>query len=170
MTTPTIGKPLRKLTYRYTREDVNTRRLGIYGSGERVPTVNVKIHYLSGVNEAVMAKFSCTEAEAEKAVGYAIESECEDFWRYWSGDEDSDALDHYWPVRLYGTITVESAGRSSGWLVVRGLPELSAWNAITLGHWRRFENAVREDVKYRCSVECLIELIEANDWAQPIQD
>lgn len=36
-----------------------------------------------------------------------------------------------------------SAGRSGGWLVVDGLPDIDDWDAIALNDWRRFHKCVR---------------------------
>ena len=33
-------------------------------------------------------------------------------------------------------------GRSGGWLVVNGLPELDSWDAVALSKWRKFERYV----------------------------
>lgn len=46
------------------------------------------------------------------------------------------------PRRKYH-VNVYSAGRSGGWLVVDGLPDIDEWDAIALGRWRRFDAAIR---------------------------
>jgi hypothetical protein len=40
-------------------------------------------------------------------------------------------------------VQVYSAGRSGGWLVVSGLPDVESWDAIALGRWVKFEEEVR---------------------------
>ena len=45
-----------------------------------------------------------------------------------------------WPNRL---VTVWSAGRSGGWLVVQGLPDIDEWDAIAVGRWALFVKAIR---------------------------
>jgi hypothetical protein len=47
---------------------------------------------------------------------------------------------------------VWSAGRSSGWCVVDGLPDVDSWDAIALGRWARFARDVRaiaDDLPYQ---------------------
>lgn len=50
-------------------------------------------------------------------------------------------------------VNVHSAGRSGGWCVVSGLPDIESWDAIALGEWRRFDKFVRsiahDDYPYR---------------------
>jgi hypothetical protein len=36
------------------------------------------------------------------------------------------------------SVKVWSAGRSGGWLVVNGLPDVADWDAIQLGQWRQY--------------------------------
>lgn len=40
-------------------------------------------------------------------------------------------------------VQVYSEGRSGGWCVVHGLPEIEEWDAIALGRWARFEKGVK---------------------------
>lgn len=60
-------------------------------------------------------------------------------WAAESGFEDAenDAIDIFpQSVKIYGE------GRSGGWLVVHGLPDVDEWDAIALARWRRFERYV----------------------------
>lgn len=41
-------------------------------------------------------------------------------------------------------VRVRSAGRSGGWLVVDGLPDVDDWDLQDLNRWRRFESLIRE--------------------------
>ena len=40
-------------------------------------------------------------------------------------------------------VKVYSDGRSGGWLVVHGLPDVESWDAIDLGRWAKFEKMIR---------------------------
>jgi hypothetical protein len=65
----------------------------------------------------------------------------------------------------YGEIQVWSAGRSGGWLVIEGLPDVDTWDAIMLSRWRRFAmivDDVNADTEYRT-----VWSIYANVW-EPI--
>ena len=53
-------------------------------------------------------------------------------------------------------------GRSGGWVVVDGLPELEDWDAVALAKWRRFERfakAIAADVPYQ-----LVSSLYLNVW------
>lgn len=54
---------------------------------------------------------------------------------------------------IFGThVECWSAGRSGGWLVVQGLPDVDTWDAIMLGKWARFAKLARglaDDVPYK---------------------
>jgi hypothetical protein len=155
---------------RYTKGDVKKHGDG-RGYAPWGPAVNVKTYaYGNGNVKAVQKHFNCTEEVAEKACNFAFESEQEQFWEYWqdkTGDLENGL--HGSPEYAYFPgydVTIEQGGRSGGWLEVSGLPDIAEWDAILLMRWRRFELAVLDDVKYRCSIEAWIEGIEANDWAE----
>lgn len=40
-------------------------------------------------------------------------------------------------------VTVEPAGRSGGWAVVRGLEDIEEWDAVALAKWRKFARWAR---------------------------
>ena len=144
------------MSRKYTREDVQTHRLG-YGYG-RAPAVNVK-SYSFIPTHLVTDKFGCSEKQAETALRYAWESACETFW-------DMDAPEIV--VDVFGKYVKSwSEGRSGGWLVVEGLPPVDEWDAIMLGKWRSFETRIRKDIEYLTSAEYALDMIEANGWAEP---
>jgi hypothetical protein len=150
---------------RFKKTDVTVR----YYRPGAVPCVNVKVYQVGWhSSEAVMEKFGCSEAQAEKALQFAFDSECHSFWEYWqdkTGDYENgihgSAEYAYFPDH---TVRVECEGRSGGWLAVRGLPPVEEWDAILVGRWNKFQKAVLEDVKYRSSTEALLEGIESNEW------
>ena len=65
-------------------------------------------------------------------------------------------------------VNVYSAGRSGGWLVVDGLPDIDTWDAIDLGVWRRFDKAVHailDDYPYQ-----YIWHLHVNVWQPTVAD
>jgi hypothetical protein len=128
---------------RYTRDDVQT-----HGS---LPAVNVKVYKtlhdawstfvreekpdprftLDWIEEHV------SETELDSAFWMTCEHESE-YLRDWATSTDKD--DSLFPddrLRLW------HEGRSSGWIVVSGLPEIEEWDAVRLARWRRFERIAR---------------------------
>lgn len=120
--------------------------------------VNVKAYNFTDV-DAVTDRFGCSEATAQKALEMAFECQQESFWETY----DSEEMAYFFPGNR--NAQVYSAGRSGGWLVVEGLPDVEDWDAVMLGRWRRFEIAVNANVKYLTSDEQVLELIEINEWA-----
>lgn len=152
----------------FKKTDIQTHTDGGYGT--YYPAVNVKHHGSSGLHQAVMEKFGCSDSVAEKALEYAWESACRSFWEYWqdtTGDLENGLYGSpeyaYFPgykVRVY------SAGRSGGWLIVQGLPPVEEWDAIAVNRWAKFQKDVKADVEYRLGKEQVLEDIEANRWAE----
>lgn len=140
---------------RYTREDVETHREGY--SRNALPAVNVKAYTVPTVWQ-VVHKFNCEEKLAEQALGYAFESAQGMFW-----EQASEDVAEYFPGY---SVEAFSEGRSGGWLVVRGLPDVETWDAILLSRWRKFERETRAQVVYLCSWESFSESIEANRWTE----
>ena len=146
---------------RFTKADVETHSDG-YGRGSN-PAINVKDYATSySYVVAVMDRFGCSEATAERALEYSADMQRESFWDDWGSRH---TLREYFPPSRYGKLTVYSEGRSGGWLVVHGLPDIEDWDAIAVADWGRFARSVRADVDYRTSLEVAIEDIQANEWA-----
>ena len=154
---------------RFKKTDIKLHTDGGYGT--YYPAVNIKVYNLGCTTDDVMQKFGCTEEVAEKALQFAFDAECRDFWEYWqdtTGDVENG---------LYGSpeyaffpgekVMVQCAGRSGGWLIVQGLPPVEEWNAIMVSRWNKFQRAVKEGVAYKISKESLLDDIEANKWALP---
>jgi len=134
-----------------------------YLEGEHLPALNVKTHGLRFPTIQETAEhFKCDEADAERALEFAVEAATGDFWRM----IQEIAKDHF-PDFAVG---VWQDGRSGGWLVVGGLPYAEDWDADMQEKWDRFAADVRADMKYRASKETLFEDIEANDWAKPMSE
>jgi hypothetical protein len=133
------------------------------------PAVCVKVHHNLGCStKDVMEKFGCSEEQAEKALQFAFDAECVQFWEHWQDDSgDFENGLHGSPEYAYfpgHKVTVSCEGRSGGWLVVYGLPEFEEWDAVLLARWNRFQNAVLADVKYRTGAEALMSDIDCNEW------
>ena len=118
------------------------------------PAVNVK-RFSWPTAAAIAAKLQCTEEQAQRASEFAWEAACEGFWEC-----IQETAAHY----LGQGVKAYSEGRSSGWLVVHGLPETGRWDAIQLGKWSRFAQAVQQDIDWRASLDQVCETIEANQW------
>ena len=83
--------------------------------------------------------FNCSEDAAEKALDFAFECNQEMFWNEYAQDIADNTFDY--------SVKVYSAGRSSGWLIVEGLPEFETWDAVMLAKWRSFENKIDQLVE-----------------------
>lgn len=145
----------RKAARKYTRDDVETHRVG-YG-GRSVPAINVKSYSFPRASQ-VQEEFKCSEEVAERALEFAFQSAQEQFWQ--------DIQDTVRYVLGEETVRVFSEGRSGGWLVVEGLPDVSEWNAIRLEKWRKLEKIIKAEIQYLESWEQVRDAIESNQWAE----
>ncbi len=147
----------------YTRDDVQTH----YGSDR--PAVNVKIYRDLSDGFRDLSKYGddAPEGFTEEWVRETFSDQYLDevFWitcgwefeylESWATSPD-DALfpDHH--------VTLEQDGRSGGWVVVTGLPDIEEWDAILLARWRKFERIAREladDIPYQWVTSLLY-----NEW------
>ncbi len=144
----------------YTKQDIDFHREGY---GDRfLPAVKVKV-YNFPTADMVIDRFGCCESTAKKLVDWAWESQQEHFWNEGMDGkgEAHDSAEHH----LGHGLTVHGEGRSSGWVVVNGLPDADEWDGVALQRWAMFEREVRAEVKYLCSWEAVEELIDMNKWA-----
>lgn len=137
------------------KSEVQTHSAG-YGPPS-YPALNVKYYGRSHVN-AVVAHFNCDDKTAEQACEFAWQSARENFWE----QAPELARDIFGPH-----VNVFSAGRSGGWLIVEGLPDVESWDAIALGKWSKFARLIAADIKWRTDWEQVRDDIEANQWAKP---
>src|SRR5687767_15153513 len=124
-----------------------------------LPMLNVKHYGRSDYVSAVQERFKCSEPVAEQALEYAYESAVERFWNLAKDDVDN----------VFGSrpkLEVYSEGRSGGWLVVQGLPNVETWDAIQLGKWAQYAKYIRETIKWLASAEEILDAIESNRWAE----
>lgn len=141
------------------KSDVELR----YDRGTWRPTINVKWHpYMPGI----IAKFE----RSERSAPHEFDNDAE-FWEWVHETLDDDAFTDdfdtaYEIARELGwedaidlaaevlpqSTAVWSDGRSGGWLVVDGLPDVESWDAIQLGKWARFVKGVQmilDDLDYQ---------------------
>ncbi len=143
-----------------------------YGDREAHPAINVKVYNFEMSTEAIMARFGCSEAVAQKAIEFAWDAAQRSFWEYWqtrdggteNGFGDSSREYLYFPG--FPDARVESEGRSGGWFVVLGLPDTSEWGEALRASWAKLESDVEADVKYRSSADVVMGDIESNRWAE----
>ena len=155
----------------YTKDDVQTH----YGSDR--PAVNVKVYgsirdlkvwdafrrdegpddgfTLEWIEENVSDEqvestfWHCCEFEFEYLEGWATGS-----------DEGGD------PLFPDDSVSLEIDGRSGGWIVVHGLPDIEEWDAVRLARWRKFERIAR-DIADGIPVQMLSSLyINEYEWAK----
>lgn len=121
--------------------------------GERVPAVRVKqYHFAAGLTPA---NLNCSEAVFNMAIEYAWESAAARFW-----EEAGEMAEHHFGPG----VRVEQAGRSGGWLLVRGLGPVEAWTETDRAAWDAFEAAIMVLMDYLSSAEYVKGEIEANRW------
>lgn len=139
----------------YRKSDVDTHGIGYFGS--QLPAVNVKVYRGVDVGE-VMSRFDCSEKNAITSLEYVFEAAQREFW------EDAPSLAR--EILRDNSIRVYSEGRSGGWLVVAGLPEVEKWDALMLSRWRKFERAMRDQVRWLSSGDFVFDVIGVNRWVE----
>lgn len=132
-----------------TRRDRDTRN-------REMPCINVKVYRWGAYSHNVAEHFGCTDSTAEQACQFHFESVQQRFW-----EEVQEQAAELWPAY---SPKVWSAGRSGGWLVVDGLPEVESWDAIMVGKWSRLARWCREEIAYQFTREVIFDNIESNQW------
>ena len=138
-------------------DDVETYR----DHGKVYPSINVK-HYnwpYSGISKHFT---NADEKDIEKASGYAFDSARERFW------EDAQELAEH--LFTWQTVKVYAMGRSGGHLAVDGIGIPEEWDQDELELWQEFEKGIKENIEYACSLEPIIDSIEANRWIEPMAE
>jgi hypothetical protein len=133
----------------YSRDDVETHY------GQNRPAVNVKVY--DSLADGFRA-FQGYEPDADSAFTLEwIEENVSDesldslFWRV-CADEVEQAVTDAREILGVRAQDVEQDGRSGGWLVVTGLPDLEDWDAVQIAKWRKFERYAKSlagDVMYQ---------------------
>lgn len=108
-----------------------------YSGGRNLPAVNVKVYKpLPDTADNVRddARAWAEEHLSEQELYAWWQAACE------SGAEQAAE----YARELFGDRAhVYFEGRSGGWCVVEGLPDVEAWDALMLSKWRRFESWTR---------------------------
>lgn len=132
------------------RSDVETHSYLPYGGPPMLPALNVKVRgyvteqIMAQVREEVGDEGYTLEWFEEHSGDWAFEAACQSNWEMLEADAQ-EVFDRW-------NVSIESAGRSGGWCVVRGLPDLDEWDAVLLGKWARFAKYARslvDDVPYQ---------------------
>lgn len=132
------------------------------------PAVNVKIYDFDAPREHEFYSAAFTREDAEAMLEreeWLFGAACESKWEDLQSDAE-EIFDHY-------DVKVWSEGRSGGWAVVDGLPDVEDWDAVLLSKWAKFARYARaqaDDVPYTMVwlgyVNTIEPELEANDKAQ----
>jgi hypothetical protein len=166
-----LRAPVAKRRRMYRREDIDTHGIGYYGRS--LPAVNVKVY--KGPLDLDDATWETVRSEAgvdQRFDREWVETNVSDslmdslFWDtcQWNFEQiETDAEEIF---GAYG-VTVHHEGRSGGWAVVEGLPDIDEWDAILIAKWGKFERwakLIAADVPYSMLVGIAIN--EFQVWAE----
>lgn len=138
------------------------------GRGHYLPAWNVKV-YKRGVfdPDIVQKHFKCSRKKAEQATEWAWDTYQRMYWE--NAQQDAE----YHLENLHPSVKVESDGRSGGWLVLEGLPEiddrgadlLDVFDPDTVLALAEFEKDILGNIDGLLNDEKgMIETIDVNDW------
>lgn len=122
------------------KADVTFHREGF--AGDSLPAVNVKVRGLFRDVRLPLADAAPGLTHEWIAAHLSDEQMDELFWRVCDNEWvslQSDAADIFGPG-----VTVEAEGRSGGWAVVHGLPDVEGWDAVAVAKWARFARYARQ--------------------------
>lgn len=160
----------------YTRKSVQTH----FDGGRSAPAVNIKCH-LYGPDDDAFTDDLLTTVGANHAgdgPGFLAWWRDPETWgdtdRYpsmfscWFDAAAEEAFDYF---REYAAecfpdyaAKVWQEGRSGGWAVVEGLPELDCWDAVMLARWRHFERLVAWHAEEPNAAEAIAILVAINPY------
>lgn len=137
----------------YSRDDVETHSDGFYGPS--YPAVNVKVYRTIqdawqdfAKDEDPDPRFTLDWIEehvSDESLDAIFWDTCRNEFEYlesWATGAEGDSLFPDDDVEL------TTAGRSGGWVVVRGLPDVDDWDAVRLARWRKFERVAKSIADY----------------------
>lgn len=120
------------------------------------PAVNVKVHFPRSFYDGTMARETESEyglpgfaawwdAHADdESFGWLFDAACEGERETFAEWENSGNLDYAPAFPDYsGRLKMYQDGRSGGWLVVEGLPDVESWDAVMVSRWARFARVAR---------------------------
>jgi hypothetical protein len=151
---------------------IPSKKSEVLTRGNEHPALNVK-HYgsVEYTTARITQEFGCTPETAKRAAEWCYDSAREEFWEQaldslnfaMLGDKEAS---QYKPCGLKkGPFEIYAEGRSGGWLVATGLPEVATWPAATFQKWRKFARFCAQEMEYLASWEYGKDMIEANEWA-----
>jgi len=140
----------------YTKSDIKFHKAEV--GSQSFPAINVKDHSYYNPDRVAEA-LDCTPEAAHCAIETAIELIREDFWRIFAEAACDIKLHPHFGKYAY----IESAGRSAGWLIVRGIGDQydveHYWNAIDLTAWYSFEQAIKDKIKEITGFDYMVNFI-----------
>lgn len=121
-----------------------------------LPMLNVKAHdffYAARSFEQGCIEERIPDAQIEEALHIAWDLLSLEFW-----DNAEELAQSFFecPVEVY------SAGRQSGWLVVKGLRPVEDWDAIMVTKWAAFKRMIDAEVDSLCSASSIREIVHLN--------
>lgn len=125
------------------------------------PAINVKVYGMNGYVDRLVERFKCSYADAQRALEFAFEDQQEFFWK---------EIEELVQGILGPDVRTFSEGHSSGWLSVRGLPDIEEWDVALLSKWAELERLVATDIATRILFDTLADSIEVNEWAEPMSE
>lgn len=147
--------------HRYSREDVEVHRDNF---GPARPAVNVKVY---GSVWDVFRRLPDVDIDDARFTAEWLEENVTDEAldaRFWDTCANEWEMVEQDAREIFGAgVKVWQEGRSGGWAVVDGLPELESWDAVQLAKWRKFERyakSIAADIPYQ-----LLSSIYSNEFA-----
>lgn len=123
-------------------------------NGRRFPAVNVRVYIICSSSLNYESIYKISDKESQAINDYVWEANCSMFWDCCAQEIANEILPS--GCKIY------SEGRSSGWLVVHGLPDYEDWDEAMFSTWDKFEKAIHARIKDLFSLESIKELVNVN--------
>lgn len=102
-----------------------------------------------------------TEEDADKIGSWAWDSAVTTFW-----DQARGIATEHLSIPFEAEPEIECAGRSGGWLIVRGLPDVPTWSEPQRLAWGAFEEEINQLVAMLARWETIKEEIDSAGWVE----
>lgn len=105
------------------------------------PAVNIKVdlwHLGEFIRDVGGADFLAWWESLEEGV----QEDMVEAVRYWATEDGFEQAKELASDIFSQSVEIWQKGRSGGWLVVQGLPDIDTWDAIMVSRWGRFHKAV----------------------------
>ncbi len=133
-----------------------------FGYGPYYPSVNVKMWGHKFPEGWQLARhYNVTEAAGYLLSEWAFDRQCDLFWSQVGAVVEKHLETTDW----------SAAGRSGGWLEVRGIgdqEDVCKWRKGKVERWQKFEKAVHDFMDELCEWDAVIELIDSTDWVEAV--